>query len=389
LTGGKTGNNTFNFANGGSVTGLVIGNTVGTNTLNYSNYGSAVSVNLQNGAATGTATGLGNFWNINSFVGDATNYGSLTGQNSVSTTWALSGTNSGTLTGTGLAVGFSNFANLTAGNGNASVANVFTFAYPTMITGTITGGTNTASAGPNTSNTNLNYSNYSNITMTVSGQEAGNIRDATTSSAPLVANFANINTVLGNGTDAITIVGQKANQITITGYQAGYINDPLYFAGFNSVDGNNSTQLNFSASPAAVVVNNTSGSISGTSSFINFSNLTGVNAVTVTPPPVVTAPVVMAPVVTVSTPVTPTEVNNVSNNVSDVQSTEYWLTQQAVQDQAPAAVTETVVLPSQGSFMDMIKVNYDENKENKKTYFIPNCTKGNTKNCSGFTVSIK
>jgi hypothetical protein len=296
---------------------------VGTNTLSYSNYGSAVSVNLQTGGTTGTASGLGHFATINSFVGDSTNYGSLTGQNNVSTTWALSGTNSGTLTGTGLSVNFSNFANLTAGNGNASVANVFTFAnYPTVVTGTITGGTNTGSAGPNTSNTNLDFSNYSNggspstITMTVTGQEAGNIRDASTSAAPLVANFANINTVLGNGTDAITIVGQKANQITITGYQAGYINDPLYFAGFSTVDGNASTDLVFAAAANVSLNNSTSGSITGQSNLIGFSNLTSItnNVVPVSFPVVP----VSVPVTVVSQPVT-TTVSTVPASVANVR----------------------------------------------------------------------
>ncbi|MBL4827165.1 MAG: DUF4347 domain-containing protein [Spongiibacteraceae bacterium] len=71
---GGSGNNTYVFENGASITGAIDGGENGTNTLDYSAYSSTVTVNLADGTATGTA-GVSNIINL---VGGSGN-DSLTG----------------------------------------------------------------------------------------------------------------------------------------------------------------------------------------------------------------------------------------------------------------------------------------------------------------------
>jgi hypothetical protein len=132
---GGSGNDTFNLGGNGVVlTGSIIGGT-GTNTLTYARRSTAVSVKMT-GAATGTATGIvGTFSGISALVGGSGS-NTLTGTNAT-TTWVVSGVNSGSITG---GPSFTSFENLTGGSG----ADTFAFTGGSL-SGSINGG-----AGVNT-----------------------------------------------------------------------------------------------------------------------------------------------------------------------------------------------------------------------------------------------
>jgi hypothetical protein len=136
LTGGA-GNDTFVFANGVGIDGTLNGG--GTNTLNEAAYTAAVTVSLTANTATGVG---GTFANLQSFVGGSA--GNTLNGPAADTTWNLTGSNAGTLTG---GFSFSAFGTLTGGAGN----NTFVFGAGATLSGTLTGGGGTNS---------LDYSAY-------------------------------------------------------------------------------------------------------------------------------------------------------------------------------------------------------------------------------------
>ncbi len=185
---GGTGNNTFAFAAGGSVSGTVTGGG-GTNTLDFSAFGSPVTVDLQ----TTTATGIGGTWaNIQSFKGTNTT-DTMIATDGTTNTWTLKGSNTGTVDG----VGFTGFANLTGGSGN----DTFMFANGATVSGIINGGD-----GSNT----LDYSAYTGgVTVNLGNATAGLANySATGVNGGLANGLANIdNVVIGAGNNYLTAVG--------------------------------------------------------------------------------------------------------------------------------------------------------------------------------------
>ncbi len=143
---GGSGDDTFNLGGNGVVlTGSIIGGT-GTNTLTYARRSTAVSVKMT-GAAVGTATGiLGTFSGISALVGGSGS-NTLTGTNAT-TTWVVSGVNSGSITG---GPSFTSFQNLSGGSG----ADTFAFTGGSL-SGSINGGAgvntvdDSAAGGPTT-----------------------------------------------------------------------------------------------------------------------------------------------------------------------------------------------------------------------------------------------
>ena len=209
LTGG-TGNDTFSFAAGSSVTGIVDGQ-AGTNTLDYSAYGSPITVNLQ----STTATSIGCTWaNIQSFKGTNTT-DTLVATDGTTNIWALKGSNAGTVQsvasgGTVNNVAFTGFANLTGGNGTDD----FQFANGATVSGVING-----QGGSNT----LDYSAYtSGVTVNLGNATTGLANSSATGvnggAANGIANISNV--VVGAGNNYLTAVGASMS-VTFTATGSG------------------------------------------------------------------------------------------------------------------------------------------------------------------------
>lgn len=113
LTGGLN-NDTFNLSDGFGISGMISGNGGTTNTIDYSAYTTAVTVNL----ATPSATNVGSFSGIQSFIGGSTVLDAFVGPNGISN-WAITADDTGTVAG----VTFSSFENLFGGTG----VDTFTF----------------------------------------------------------------------------------------------------------------------------------------------------------------------------------------------------------------------------------------------------------------------
>ena len=127
LTGGS-GNDTFKFANGATITGSINGGG-GVNTLDDSAYTTTVTANLP--ASRATAVG-GTVSNVQAYVGGSASNNLVLAPNS-DTTFNVTSLNAGNLNGE---IAFSNFAILTGGSGN----DTFKFANGATITGSINGG---------------------------------------------------------------------------------------------------------------------------------------------------------------------------------------------------------------------------------------------------------
>ncbi len=198
LQGGTSGNDTFAFAAGSSVSGTVTGGG-GTNTFDFSAFGSPVTVDLQ----TATATSIAGTWaNIQSFKGTNTT-DTLIAANTTNT-WSLKGSNAGTVDD----VAFTGFANLTGGSGN----NTFQFANGATISGVINGG-----GGSNT----VDYSAYTGgVTVNLGNATAGLASYSATGVNGDAANgIMNIdNVVVGTGNNYLTAVGVSSSvSFTATG----------------------------------------------------------------------------------------------------------------------------------------------------------------------------
>ncbi|MGO9917135.1 MAG: beta strand repeat-containing protein [Isosphaeraceae bacterium] len=201
---GGTGNDDFQFIGAVGFAGTIDGGG-GTNTLDYSGYGgnSPITVNLQ----TNTATGIGGFANIQSFVGSATIADSLVGANTTNT-WSITAADEGTVNSNA----FSGFANLTGG----TAADTFAFEGGGL-SGKIDGG-----GGINT----LEY--FLSTPVTVNLQ---------TNTATGIGGFANIQSFGGSATIADTLVGANTtNTWTITATNEGTVNS-IAFSGFANLTG--------------------------------------------------------------------------------------------------------------------------------------------------------
>jgi hypothetical protein len=190
LTGG-TGNDTFAFASGGSVSGKIRGGS-GTNTLNYSGDGGAAAmVNL----ASGTATRTGGFSNIQALVGSSSTADQLIGPNS-NNVWSITNDNAGSVR----SFSFSGVENLTGGSGE----DVFVFSAGKTISSKINGG-----GGNNW----LDYAAYRTaVTVNLASNTATGVGGG-------IANIRNVrggqrgNTLTGNSQGNILIGGAGTNTI--------------------------------------------------------------------------------------------------------------------------------------------------------------------------------
>jgi hypothetical protein len=242
---GNAGIDTFKFANGGSVTGLISGGGA-SDKLDYSAVASPITVNLQ----TSTATLTGGIAGIASLVGGSGN-NTLVGSDT-SNTWLINSTNSGTLNNT---FSFSGIGNLTGGAGN----DTFKFAANNVgVTGVVSGGGGTDA---------LNYTAWTS-SITVNLQ---------TLTATRTGGIAAISTVAaGSGTN--TLVGPNGvNTWNLTGPNAGTINGIFAFTGVGNLTGGTSSDI-FKFGPNASITGKVTGG--GGAETLDYSGNAGV-AVTI------------------------------------------------------------------------------------------------------------
>ena len=258
----------FQFASGGNVTGNIDGGAGGTNTLDYSTLAGPVSVNLQSQTATDIG---GTFSNINALAGSTGTADNLTGPDA-SSTWTLSGANSGTVAG----VAFTSFENLNGGAGN----DTFAFQPGGSVSGNLNGGggTNTldysALAGPITVNLSSGV---------VAPDVAGLIQNVTS-----FVGSAGLDTLVGPATSSIyTVTGANAGTVgayTFSSFEnltGGPANDVFVFQPGGSlaggIDGGGGTNtLDYSFYGGPVSVNLATGAATGIgTSLTNLSNFLG------------------------------------------------------------------------------------------------------------------
>ncbi len=248
---GNSGDDTFIFADGSSISGIVDG-AVGSDRVDQSAQSGILSVSLASSSYVG----------IEGFTGNGAN-STLAGDDA-DTLWRITSTDSG-LAG---AIDFVDFANLSGGNG----ADSFVLAGGN-ITGTITGGGGEdALVGDDITNAwnitgsdvgRLNGQNrfseierllggtladtfvYDNGSGFSGGVDGGDGNDAVDMSAQAgsidivlgSSTFSNIESYVGNSIDSTLSGGFSSNTWTITGVNAGNINS-VAFAGFNRLMGN-------------------------------------------------------------------------------------------------------------------------------------------------------
>ncbi|WP_444993987.1 hypothetical protein [Aliikangiella sp. IMCC44359] len=210
---------TFNFVNGGVITGDIDG-AAGTDEINYS----AVD------AATAVTVNLANISNIEQLTGNANS--TIVAQNIVNT-WTINGNNTGSVNG----VNFSSFQNLTGGtdvdnftfNDNSSLSgqvlsgdgnDTFTFYDNITVTGGINAGNNddtftymsgtsiTGSINAGAGNDTLDYSNLNTVSLTFDD---------------IFTKVTNAEVVTGNGANSTLAGNNDNNTWNITGANQGNV----------------------------------------------------------------------------------------------------------------------------------------------------------------------
>ena len=296
LTGG-TGNDSFVFPTGGSLSGSIVGGG-GTNTLSYVGRSTTVSIDLQTSKATGiggTFSGIGNY-----VGGDGT-----TGANDTlvgfdaGNVFNIITVNSGTIT-SGLATStFSGIGNLTGG----SSGDTFLFETLGHLTGSIdgAGAGNTLSYADTTTNVSVNLGTHATtgvdgtfanigtfvggtgsdtltgtlmnpVTFTLSGVDAGTVSGGATATFSAFENLAG-----ANGNDSL--IGTSSNEtFTLSGPFAGSVSGNVAFSGIKNVDGGggSNTLVGTSLGTTYTVNGTNQGDLgSGSVTFANFRSLTG------------------------------------------------------------------------------------------------------------------
>jgi hypothetical protein len=202
---GGSGADTFILSDGAGVAGNIDGG-AGSNTLNEAAYTAAVVVDLLANTATGVG---GNFANLQSFVGGSAS--NILNGPAANTTWNITGSNAGTVSG---GFSFSAFQNLTGGAGD----NTFVIGPAGSVGGTITGG-----GGTNT----LDYSAYTASVIvdlqtgqaTATGGEINvvNVHGANSAGPGLY------NLLIGNGGNVLTGGSGRPN-LLVAGASASTLN---------------------------------------------------------------------------------------------------------------------------------------------------------------------
>ncbi|MFA6501883.1 MAG: filamentous hemagglutinin N-terminal domain-containing protein, partial [Parachlamydiales bacterium] len=228
ITGGS-GDDSFVFADGITISGTINGGTSGSNTLDYSAYTTSTDITLSTYTSTGASGTDGSitagFSNITSILGGfAPNI--LTGVNS-GNTFNITGNNSGNAGDGTNSVNFTSFGTINGGNGDDS----FVFADGMTISGTIDGG----AGGTNT----LDYSAY--ITSTDVILNAYLFYGVSGADGSITAGFTNIKSIIG-GSASNTLMGvSSGNTFNITGSNSGSVSDGggphAAFASFGTLSG--------------------------------------------------------------------------------------------------------------------------------------------------------
>jgi hypothetical protein len=286
---GNTNTDDFVFADASSLSGVVNGATGN----------DSVDLSAETGAVTVTMGSAG-FLNIESFIGNNTN-STIIGDNIVND-WIINGVNDGSINYISGTTFFTNFNNLTGGNG------VDTFSLSGgSITGVLDGGASTDTlVGDNAANTwtitaadaglvsgVASFSNIENLTGNLStdnfifndpGSLSGIINGAAgadsvdysaKTGAVLVdlsdASFVSIETFIGNNTSSTLLSNNVTNSWNITGENDGTVGINT-FVDFNNLTGNDSTD-NFLISAGGSVTGNIEGGLGN-------DTLQGTNAAT-------------------------------------------------------------------------------------------------------------
>ena len=285
LTGGS-GNNTFAFQSGGSVSGVIDGGE-GTNTLDYSgNGGAAITVNL----ATATAPNIqGGYQNIQSIVGSSATTDTLIGPGTNST-WQLTGTDSGTIG----SIAFSSIENLTGGSGNDTFSFLSKGAvsqidggggtneldYSQFINGvSVNLATGLATATSTIKNIQMVLGSAGNDTLTggasastLSGDGGiDTLNGGSGNTTILVAINQRVGTVVTGGSGTTTLVGSaRSNAWNISGSNMGALNGITFSGVQNLTGGTRADQFIFQSGGSI------SGSIvgGGIIEVLDYSNLT-------------------------------------------------------------------------------------------------------------------
>lgn len=264
---GNTQDDSFVFADGSSISGVVDGAT-GSDSVDQS---------AQSGIVTVTLGGSG-FTNIESFTGNGGN-STLVGDN-IANTWSITGVDSGTV-GT---VAFSNFSNLQGGTNDDSfvitggslsgVANggagsdliqasngINTWNITGVDVGDVTGinaFANVETLAGNSNSDNYIFADGSSYSGIINGAAGTDSVDYSSETGAVMAalgsgQYQNIENFVGNASNSTLVGANVVNAWTITGADAGTING-INFSDFNNLSGNAS----------ADVFTIVSGSISGT-----------------------------------------------------------------------------------------------------------------------------
>ena len=245
VTGG-TGNDSFVFSPGATISGKLIGGG-GSDTLNLSAYTTATSVNLVSSRATGLG---GTFAGIQSFIG-GTNTGNLVAGPNVASTYLVTAPNTFSVGG----LSFSGFGNITAGSANDS----FVFSPGATLSGNVNGG-----GGTNT----LDLTAYTTATS---------VNLVTSRATGLGGTFSSIQSFIGGSNTGNLVAGPNAaSTFNITAANAFNVGG-VTFARFGNITGGSANEI-FVFSPAATL----SGILNGggglnTMNLAAYTTATGVN----------------------------------------------------------------------------------------------------------------
>ena len=262
---GTGGNDTFNFANSGSIAGSITDGGGGTDdTLSYSTKNDAdVTVTLTTGATTATVTGVtGTVSGIEEFVGSLGGNDTLAGRNEAST-WTIDGgieqVDDVTVPG---GTRFSAFENLT---GNAQV-DTFNFPGVTITLGTIKGGSgddvfNLTRSGGNDTSLTANLEGEGNADTFNFGIPTGTPPGGVSEGSHLIGSISGAaanDTIDFSGSDLSQTVSASGGNGTITG------TPDLIMAGFTSIQTIVDNGLSGFGGPNAITFWNITGTNTGT-----------------------------------------------------------------------------------------------------------------------------
>ncbi|MBI5345562.1 MAG: filamentous hemagglutinin N-terminal domain-containing protein [Chlamydiae bacterium] len=223
---GSGGNNTFHVSAGGSITGTLTGQGSG-NTLDFTGFGSAIAVDLSQKTATAIGDG---FSDIQAFIGDANFDNSIKGED-YSTTWNITGNYLGTVVGLENS-SFTNFIKLIGG----SLDNNF---------------------------------NINGTMKEIRGGSANNYFNLTAGSVDKIAGGkANIYTIQTGCNVTTSIVGGSGEDTFI--FNSGAAIDGTIDGGSGGVK-----RLNYQNYGAAISIDLTNNSASGTGGISNINNIIG------------------------------------------------------------------------------------------------------------------